>query len=186
MDTLCQSAQAHLRDGQQLADYIKLMATCGSRRNETLRLRWQDVDWDLGQITIGADGQTKNHEARVVDFNPQLETHLRDMHNRRKQDTDWLFPSRGKDKKRGPARTMVEAMRKAREKAGLNGFGFHDCRHHFISYCVMSGVDYMTIARWVGHKDGGVLIGRVYGHLSNEHARQQARKVVFAPVASVG
>jgi hypothetical protein len=25
--------------------------------------------------------------------------------------------------------------------------GFHDCRHLFISYAVMSGVDYMTIAR---------------------------------------
>ena len=29
--------------------------------------------------------------------------------------------------------------------------------------CVMNGIDYMTIARWVGHRDGGVLIGKVYG-----------------------
>jgi integrase len=28
---------------------------------------------------------------------------------------------------------------------------FHDTRHHFISECVMSGVDFMTIAKWVGH-----------------------------------
>ena len=27
----------------------------------------------------------------------------------------------------------------------LQRFGFHDCRHHFISYAVMSGIDYMTI-----------------------------------------
>jgi hypothetical protein len=26
----------------------------------------------------------------------------------------------------------------------------------------MSGIDYMTIARWVGHKDGGVLIGGLW------------------------
>jgi len=38
----------------------------------------------------------------------------------------------------------------------LQRFGFHDCRHHFISYAVMSGIDFMTIARWVGHKDGGI------------------------------
>ena len=31
----------------------------------------------------------------------------------------------------------------------------------------MSGTDYMTIAKWVGHKDGGLLIGRTYGHLAN-------------------
>jgi site-specific recombinase XerD len=52
------------------------------------------------------------------------------------------------------------------------------CRHFFISMCVMSGIDFMTIAKWVGHQDGGVLIGKVYGHLSNE----QAQRVNFGPV----
>jgi hypothetical protein len=47
----------------------------------------------------------------------------------------------------------------------------------------MSGVDYMTIAKWVGHKDGGILIGKVYGHLNDEHAKQQAERVVFGPRA---
>ena len=47
---------------------------------------------------------------------------------------------------------------------------------------MMSGIDFMTIARWVGHKDGGVLIGKVYGHLSNEHAQAQAARVSFGPV----
>lgn len=40
----------------------------------------------------------------------------------------------------------------------LPSFEFHDCRHYFISMCVTSGINYMTIARWVGHSDGGVLI----------------------------
>ena len=43
----------------------------------------------------------------------------------------------------------------------------------------MSGVDFMTIAKWVGHRDGGLLIGKVYGHLSDEHTRRQAGKVSF-------
>jgi hypothetical protein len=47
----------------------------------------------------------------------------------------------------------------------------------------MSGIDFMTIARWVGHKDGGILIGKVYGHLSNEHAQLQAARMNFGPVA---
>jgi hypothetical protein len=37
----------------------------------------------------------------------------------------------------------------------------------------------MTIARWIGHQDGGILIGKVYGHLSNEHAQRQAKKIDF-------
>jgi integrase len=72
-------------------------------------------------------------------------------------------------------------LRLARKAAGLDKFGFHDCRHHFISFAVMSGIDYMTIARWVGHKDGGILIGKVYGHLSNEHMQTQAARLNFGP-----
>jgi hypothetical protein len=40
-------------------------------------------------------------------------------------------------------------------------------------------VDYMTIAAWVGHKDGGVLIGKVYGHLSDDHKRETAKRLTF-------
>lgn len=53
-------------NGQQLADYLKLLAYSGARRNEALRLRWLDVDWKNRQLTVGADGQTKNREARAV------------------------------------------------------------------------------------------------------------------------
>jgi integrase len=71
----------------------------------------------------------------------------------------------------------------AREKAGLPRIGFHDLRHYFISYCVMSGIDYMTIAKWVGHRDGGILIGKVYGHLADDHAKAQAMRVNFGPAS---
>jgi integrase len=71
----------------------------------------------------------------------------------------------------------------ARCAAGLPDFCFHDLRHYFISTCVMAGIDYLTIARWVGHRDGGVLIGRVYGHLNDEHAKKMATLLVFGEKA---
>jgi hypothetical protein len=43
----------------------------------------------------------------------------------------------------------------------------------------MDGIDFMTIAGWVGHSDGGVLIGKVYGHLVNDHVKRQAAKVTL-------
>lgn len=67
----------------------------------------------------------------------------------------------------------------ARAKAGLLDAGFHDFRHAFVSHAVMNGVPFLTIASWVGHKDGGVLIGRVYGHLLDEHRKQMAQKLNF-------
>lgn len=179
IDRICQAALETSKNGVQVADYIRLMAYCGSRMTETLRLKWSDVDWDIKQLTIGADGQSKNRKARVVDFNAKLEDHLRAMWQRRAPDSEWLFPSPQRGKVDRAARTFRETLLSARKRAGVNDFGFHDCRHFFISYCVMSGIDYMTIARWVGHQDGGILIGQVYGHLSNEHAKRQAGRIQF-------
>lgn len=183
IDRLCQVAingsedGGTFKNGQQVADYVKLMAYCGSRRGETLRLKWSDVDWSNRQLTIGSDGLAKNREARVVDFSQKLETHLKEMQSRSVPDSDWLFPSprRGDEDER--SRTFVETMRLVRKEARLLNFGFHDLRHFFISMCVMAGIDFMTIARWVGHRDGGVLIGKVYGHLSNEHPRRMAERL---------
>jgi len=112
----------------------------------------------------------------VVDFNPALETHLLDM-NKRRNGSAHLFPSPKSPTTELPAKTLKSTLYNARDIAGVEGFGFHDCRHYFISHAVMSGIDYMTIARWVGNKDGGVLIGRVYGHLNDEHARRAAREL---------
>ncbi len=177
-ETLCATAVEHLNNGQILSDYIKLMCFCGARRSETLRLKWSDVDFAQSQLVIGSDGMTKNHSSRVVDFNTHLRSHLLAMQSRR-TDSEYLFPTVRSACR--PLNTLVESLKLARKKSGLQTICFHDCRHHFISFCVMSGIDFMTIAKWAGHQDGGVLIGRVYGHLSDTHAKAQAKKVVFQP-----
>jgi hypothetical protein len=83
LETLCQAAMAAKTDGtpvtkngQQFTDYVRLMAYCGAGRNETLALRWADVDFKREQLTIGAEGNTKNSTSRTVDFNPALKNHL--------------------------------------------------------------------------------------------------------------
>jgi integrase len=175
-----------LKNALQFGDYVRLMAFCGSRRDETLRLRWKDVDFERRQITIGAEGDSKNRRPRVVDFNPDLERHLKDMHRRKAPDTEWLFPSPQRGERDIPAKSLKESVWLARSHAAktkpeLANFQLHDCRHTFISTCVMAGIDFMTIAAWVGHRDGGVLIGKVYGHLANEHRKAMADKLRFTP-----
>ena len=181
VDLFCQAALTATKNGAEFADYIRLMTLCGAREQETIKLRWADVDFNHKLLTIGADADTKNCEARRVDFNPELENHLKAMHARRAPDSQWLFPSPQRGERDERARTFRESLKLARKAAGLHAFGFHDCRYHFISCAVMSGIDFMTIARWVGHEDGGILIGKVYGHLSNEHAQAQAARMNFGP-----
>ena len=175
-------------NAQEFADYVKLMAYCGARRNEALGLRWDDVDFGNGQLFIRRQitergiEDLKNRDARVVDFNPKLKAHLIEMNTRSQNVSQWFFPSPQRGDKDIPAKTFRESLELVRECAKLPTFGFHDCRHHFISMCVMSGIDFMTIAAWVGHKDGGVLIGKVYGHLANEHRKGMAERLNFGPV----
>jgi integrase len=214
----CQAGLTASKNGVQFADYVRLLAWCGAREQESIKLRWADVDFEHKLLTIGAEGDTKNREARRVDFNAELETHLKAMQARRAPDSQWLFPSPQRGDLDERAKTLRESLLLTRAASGcicqdckrtefgkatpkacphrqgkrlehkeqvlpdhLQKFGFHDCRHHFISYALMSGIDFMTIARWVGHKDGGILIGKVYGHLSNEHAQLQATRMNFGP-----
>ena len=218
VDLFCKAALTASKNGVEFADYVRLLALCGAREQETIKLRWADVDFEHKLLTIGADADTKNREARRVDFNAELETHLKAMHARRAPDSKWLFPSPQRGDEDTRAKTFRESLLLTRAVSGSicqdckrttfgketpkacpqcqsarfehtekvlpdhqQRFGFHDCRHHFISYAVMSGIDYITIARWVGHKDGGILIGKVYGHLSNEHAQAQAARMNFGP-----
>ncbi len=168
-----------LANAQEFSDYLRLLCFSGARKTEATRLKWSDIDWDNKQLTIGADGEVKNRKWRVVDFNPDLEKLLEEMKARRAPDSQWLFPSPRRGEADRPIKEFRESLGLVRTAADLAAFGFHDCRHFFISMCVMSGIDFMTIARWVGHQDGGVLIGKVYGHLSNEHAKRQAARIDF-------
>ena len=184
-DDLCVAAIKASKNGPQFCDYLRLLQYSGSRMAETLLLRWSDVDWGQKQLVIGAEGGSKNHEARHVDFNPSLEVHLTDMHRRRDCESQWIFPSPQRGRKDIPSKSFRETLLLAREEAGLEHVGFHDTRHHFISMSVMAGIDYMTIAAWVGHKDGGILIGKVYGHLANEHRQRAAQKLVLGTMGII-
>ena len=172
------------KNAEQFTDYIRFMAYCGARRNEALAMRWADMDWDNELVTIGASGNTKNNKPRMVDFNSKLRAHLLDMQKRGGGVSAFLFPSPQRGGTDASTKTFNESLNLVRERAKLPHFTFHDCRHHFISMAVMSGVDFMTIASWVGHQDGGVLIGKVYGHLANEHKKYMAQKLNFGPVAA--
>ncbi|MGB0578864.1 MAG: tyrosine-type recombinase/integrase [Limisphaerales bacterium] len=176
------------KNGRQFVDYVRLMSLCGTRRDETLALKWADVDFARRQLIIGRNELTKNGEIREVDFSPDLESHLEQMQSRKAPDSDWLFPSPQRGDKDRRVKTFRESLTLAKTAAvqdhpTLADFTFHDCRHHFISMAVMSGIDFMTVAKWVGHKDGGILIGKVYGHLADEHRRRMAQKLNFGPVA---
>ena len=69
------------------------------------------------------------------------------------------------------------ALDSATDRLGFPHQRLHDLRHFFATYCIEQGVDIPTVSRWLGHKDGGVLAMRTYGHLRDEHSQAMARLI---------
>ena len=173
------------KNGRLLSYYLRLLMLTGAREREAYRLQWKDVDLHNSVLTIGSDGKSKNKTSRELHMSPELVALLREMQKDRQPDSSYLFPSPQRGNKDLHVRTFKQSFHKAREVAGLAQIGFHDFRHLFISKCVMGGIDFMTIAEWVGHQDGGVLIGKVYGHINDAHKKSRAEKLrIFQPATS--
>jgi integrase len=67
----------------------------------------------------------------------------------------------------------------AARRLGLPHLTHHAFRHFFATTCLESGGDIPTIAKLLGHKDGGALLMKTYGHLRQEHAFAVMKRVNF-------
>jgi integrase len=169
-------SQAKAKPG---ADLVELLAYSGMRLREATSLRWGDVDFDRGVITVtGGETGTKNHEHRIVPMTDALRGLLLRLRSERPEQAgkrDWVISINN-------AKTT---LRKTCKRLGFPRFTHHDFRHFFATTCIESGVDVPTVSRWLGHKDGGALAMRVYGHLREEHSRAQIKRVTFAPTNNI-
>jgi hypothetical protein len=147
------------------------------------------VHWQRRQLEFPGGkkggGNQEAGEPRFIDFFGKLENHLKDMYQRRDSKSPFLFPSDDDPLKH--VVTFKQIWKKVRIAAKIWGtpqdIGFHHFKHYFISHCVMAGMDFMTIAIWAAHMDGGVLIGKVYGHLRPGHSANEAKKLELAAAA---
>lgn len=153
------------------ADLVELLAYSGCRLNEALSLRWHDVDFEKGVITItGGEIGTKNHEHRTAPMTNALRALLERLRHEQQPNPDDLIA------KIDSAKNGLAA---ASRRLGYPTFTHHDFRHFFATTCIEAGVDIPTVSRWLGHKDGGALAMRVYGHLRQEHSLAAIQKVRF-------
>jgi integrase len=65
-------------DRPMLAMWVLLLADTGMRPSEALALRWQDVNLDRAEVTIGRGRPTKTKRERTVPLSPRLLAALRD------------------------------------------------------------------------------------------------------------
>lgn len=133
----------------------------GMRRGEILTLKWNDVNMDQKIIYVR---NTKNQEMKEIPINRFLYKVLNE--SKEKNKGQYVF-SNGNGEPYGNVR---KGFNNAVKKAGITDFRFHDLRHTFASYLVMSGVDIMTVKELLGHKTLAMTLR--YSHLAPDHKRR--------------
>jgi integrase len=171
---------AGARQSKDCANLVLFLAYSGVRIGEAKHVTWGDVDFAKRQLHVRGDPETatKNGETRYVPMIPDLEQMLTEMRAKR-----------GNEPSNAPVMRVFEcqnSMTAAAVKIGMKRITHHDLRHLFATICIESGVDIPTVSRWLGHKDGGALCMKTYGHLRQEHSFAQARRVSFGFRANNG
>jgi integrase len=159
------------------AELVRFLAFGGFRKMEASFITWGDCDFTKGKIVVRGDPETgtKNGEFREVPMIPEMRQMLERMHSERAAETAETGVMR--------VHECQKAMDRAATIVGMQRITHHDLRHLFATRCIESGVDIPTVSRWLGHKDGGALAMRVYGHLRDQHSVEMAQKVSFAKLA---
>lgn len=156
----------------EAANLVELLAYSGMRLAEATALRWTDVSFDAGRFVVrGGEGGTKNHEVRNVPLFPALRAFFETLLKLRQPAPDDLIVRIANAK---------NAMETACRKGGLTDFTHHSLRHYFVSNAIEAGIDFKVIAGWVGHKDGGLLVAKTYGHLRDSHSTEMAKRMTFS------
>jgi len=152
------------RFSKATAAAVEFMAYTGLRISEAQKIRWKNVkaEW----LTTS---NAKNEKIRQIPLIPAA----LDLLNRLKSAGVPTGPNDPVMLVKSPRIALDNSC----ERLSIQHMRIHDLRHIFATRCIEAGVDFKTLAEWLGHQDGGVLCARVYGHLCKKHSSEMAKKV---------
>jgi integrase len=142
---------------------VRFLSLTGLRISEARALKWSDVSADSLSVPSAKGGRRRT--VPLVDGAASVLDRLRAV-----AVGEGVLP----------AANPRKAIRSACRRAAVPSMSFHCFRHLFATRCIESGVDLPTVARWMGHRDGGALLARTYFHLVDEHSRTMARRVTIS------
>lgn len=161
-------SEAGGRDSRNCANLVQFLAFGGFRKTEATHVIWADCDFTRGTILVRGDPitGTKNWETHSLPMIPAMQKLLGALRKQRAEDSEHTTVM--------PVRECQKAMNRVAIIVSMHRITHHDLRHFFATNCIESGVDVPTVSRWLGHKDGGALAMKVYGHLRDQHSVDMA------------
>jgi integrase len=140
---------------------VLLGAWCGLRRGEIIALRPQDIDLDTGTVTVRTNRVELLETRQAFDAPPKTDAGKRTItvpphvlpiliaHMRDWSGPDRVFIGRDGNPMRGDA--VRQAFTRARRKADMPGFRFHDLRHTGQTLAASAGATLKDLMRRLGH-----------------------------------
>jgi integrase len=159
--------QAISKEENSIVGRIMLLALySGMRKGEILKLRWSDINFETGFITLK---NAKSGDDEIIPLNsPTREVFA----NIERGDSEFVFP--GKSEKKHIV-NVTNGLNRIRDAAKLpKGFRpLHGLRHTYASILASSGeVDMYTLQRLLTHKDSKTTLR--YAHLRDEALKKAA------------
>jgi site-specific recombinase XerD len=161
-----------------------LMAETGMRIGEVVHLTHDDLTLTgpafvahirPKDVVPGArPWRPKNGEQRAVPLSPRAVAMLRDLPRRRRWVIDRMDGTAATTNLPANDRHILAYLKTVLAKLGLEGTN-HKFRHSFCTIAVLSGVNFFTLRRWVGHIDEEAL--KIYVHIADEEAQVTMRQL---------
>lgn len=166
---------------EPVLNYFEFALFTGLRPSEQIALRWPDVDWKRGTVSVRRatvwkvdKPRTKTHLVRDVELTTRALAALQRQkaHTLLAGGLIFLNPHTGKEwsglehQRRLWGRVLAAAKVRYREP--------YQCRHTFATQAIMAGANPAWIARQLGHANMGMLL-KVYGKWIDAADRSRER-----------
>lgn len=137
---------------------IRLLLLTGARKNEILKAKWEDIDFNLHFLIVPL---SKSGNPRHIVLSDEAIRLIRSIP--RKKESPYLFPSTTKNK---PLSDIYIFWNRLRKQLGLENVRIHDLRHTFASFLVNAGYSLYEVQKLLGHSDPRITMR--YAHLERE------------------
>lgn len=154
-------------DNKMLQYIIPMLILTGARKNEVLKAKWEDFNFDqrVWRIPISKSGK-----ARYVPISEGVQYLLEAVP--RYADCDYVFPN---PKTKLPYISIFCSWNTARKLVNLGEVRIHDLRHSFASFLVNNGRSLYEVQRILGHTQ--IKTTQRYAHLSQESLLSAANEI---------
>ena len=182
---------------------VVLAAITGARRGELCALRWSDVDWKRGTLTvarsltvilrIATEGPTKTHQRRDIAIDDTLGAFIAERQAEQQAFAEivsvelvtnpYLLSRSANGALPCLPDGLTQAYSRLAAKTGVDGH-FHELRHYAATASIASGADVRTVAGRLGHADPSTTL-RIYSHAVEARDRELAGVLSAAVLGSM-